>query len=444
MLNHSQNLINLRTKCPFFLFKEFSSHLPTFDYLLFESIPLTLLSLLPISELIKFIERDQSPSAHIFHLLKYAKRQNETYQSEAKKSILLDESAEAQPFFTKFIEDYASLSRELQDTIDSRMEKTGNQKLAQLMYMFTFEGRQHFREENPHFIISEDPKDYMKNLTSIPLYHSSIELFQKILTYIKSLPLLISPVQSVDYREFRERLRLSVESDVEMPDSEEGDFEEEEELLSTPLLTEESEFREEESSFEDDELPPIDILGDHENDPPVTSADPNTEDPAPIPVESIVPTSVPRGTPFNSAPNYDDLSEEQQRMLQIVPELPKNISEEKHEFFQYIKQLEIFARNLGYSTDEIKATKRCFFNWVAYSLQDLAFDPMESASAHQIWRIHSQYIIWGPLAKIASRLLSIVAHEAAVEREFSKIRFHIGDLRTNTSSQLRDARLAFV
>jgi hypothetical protein len=88
MLIHSQNLINLRTKCPFFLFKEFSSHLTTFDYLLFESIPLTLLSLLPISDLIKFIEQDQSPAAHICHLLQYAKLQNEIFKGKQKKYSL--------------------------------------------------------------------------------------------------------------------------------------------------------------------------------------------------------------------------------------------------------------------------------------------------------------------------------------------------------------------
>jgi hypothetical protein len=162
------------------------------------------------------------------------------FSKASKKSILLDESPEAQPFFTKFIEDYTSLGQVLQNSIESRMKKTGNQKLAHLMYMFTFEGRQHVRKGNPHFIISEDPLDYIKNLKSIPVYHSSIEMFQKILTYVKSLPLLMSFIQSVDYGDFRERLHLSVESDFEMPDFEEGDFEEEEELLSTPLLTDES------------------------------------------------------------------------------------------------------------------------------------------------------------------------------------------------------------
>jgi hypothetical protein len=443
MLNHHKNLVDIRINCPFFLYKELSVHFATLDYLLFESLPITLLSLFPISNLIKFIEGDNSPAAHIIHLLNFMKEQSILLAQEIRTVFEEQSPEDFSPIIHTIIDKYENLRKTIIGQIDVRMESTGNIKLVELIYMFTFEGRNKFRERNIHFILSEDHPDTFKNINPIPVYNTSKDFSKQIILFLKSLPQIQSQIEACNYQEFNQKLPQATDSDFSSLDTEEL-FLEEEDLLPTPLLTEESEFLEEDGDNVHNEEDFSDILDSPHDTIPSSHVIPNPLDPAPIEHRSNLYPYHPRDTPFNSTPNYEHLSEEQRAMLAIVPEIPQNLTEETNEFEGYTSLLRKIASDLDYSADEVKCTLRCFFNWVSFSLYDLSFEIMESASVHQIWRIHSQYVIWGPLSKIASRLLAIVAHEAAVEREFSKIRFNIGDLRTKTSPELREARLSLL
>jgi hypothetical protein len=180
MLNHQKNLVDIRTNCPFFLYKELSAHFRTLDYLILESLPITLLSLFPLSNLIKFIEGDNSPAAHIIHLLNFMQDQSKLFAQEIKTVFNEQSLDDFGSIIQTIVEKYDALRKIIIDQIDVRMKSKGNIKFIELMYMFTFEGRNKFRERNIHFVLSDDHPDTFKNIHPIPVYYTSKETTKKL------------------------------------------------------------------------------------------------------------------------------------------------------------------------------------------------------------------------------------------------------------------------
>jgi hypothetical protein len=345
MLNHHKNLVDIRINCPFFLYKEVSVHFATLDYLLLESLPITLLSLSPISNLIKFIEGDNSPAAHIIHLLNFMKDQSKLFAQEIRTFFAEESLEDVSPIIHSIIEKYENLRKTIIDQIDVRMESTGNIKLVELMNMFTFEGRNKFRVRNSNFVLSEDHPDTFKNIHTISVYNTSKDISNKIIPFLKSLPQIQSQIEASNYQEFNQKLPQATDSDFSSLETEEL-FLQEEDWLPTPFLTKESEFLEEDGDNEHNEEGFTDILDSPHDSIPSSHVIPNPLDPAPIEHRSILYPDHSRDTPFNSTPNYEHLSEEQRAMLAIVPEIPQNLTEETNEFDGYISLLQKIASDL--------------------------------------------------------------------------------------------------
>ncbi|EAY10162.1 hypothetical protein TVAG_088770 [Trichomonas vaginalis G3] len=471
LVKHYETLKKLTYQTPARLKDAIQDVLGPLRYLLEFALPCLFIIFYPVYELVHLLERDETTAANTIDLLVQYCRASDEFSNAFYVEFTQEKYHER---IHDIVAEASSAQVYLQMRILARFEGTGNRGLLELANSLTFTGREQLRQAFPD-LASE--KDVESNIAKFvyPNYPMEGELVRDV---IKGIPDCIAFGETLD----QERANDPNAEYQPLVEEEEDIFEESDGESST-----DEDYHEEEEIAEFEEVIPegyqsvtaVEPISDQEIDNYIAANQnhSNTNDPDDENTnESTENEDNTNGSDDTSSSDFHDgqfgpedgvtfdsvlhpqLAQRQpyrNDKLRLTPQALLNPQEDGKTDYEglcdlsgnSIDKMSIalyqIAHSLDYDDTQYVNLLAQYRKWIKYGLHRNSFD-LSEPDPYKFWKALVNNQKWKELARIAVKLLSAAATEAAVERLFSYQKHHFDSLSCRASEALVKAKMIFL